>query len=358
MARRSVDRYHEYGIDPDCLAAIMSALCTAIGLLRDFRVFHPPAVPISPQVNCCPMSLIATDESLDAVRSALCSLSWLGPNDSRPAHIHSIGALVARLGHVDSHASGLRTLSLIREAQHVGGGYWVPAPERIIKLAHNYLIVSPNPTTALTRFFGPIKTAGACRTMDGLPSASTNLYSLENWIDAPTDLPLWTKTVIADATHTLRDTMQPAEEILVYVPWLARMGRNYEGPWRNFQDVSNRIGNRLVVCKTPSNQRRFFGEIVGGRIVREAEINVDRLRLSYGINVLSSFRSRVFARSLDSIFEAELSMPLPEAEARLINALAVRTESEIPTYRFSEMYAGLIGSALSNLGIDLTYPNA
>lgn len=79
-------------------------------------------------------------------------------------------------------ADALETLKLIREAEELGGGYWIPPPIRAVDLGGKHcLLIGPHPTAELRRHFGSARRAGAGRVVDAEEAAGLPRQPLAAW---------------------------------------------------------------------------------------------------------------------------------------------------------------------------------
>ena len=160
------------------------------------------------------------NSALDILRAALCALSWVSTRECAPVHLVRLRASCARLGLDESLMELLDVLEMMREAQNLGRGYWVPTPTRAVRLLGCRLIVSANSTCELERLLGlPIEVGGAGRTVSLDKSLTLPEETVDSWVGAPIDLRHWALDIMEHARANLRSTVHPNERVEVFV-WL------------------------------------------------------------------------------------------------------------------------------------------
>ena len=131
-----------------------------------------------PQLSDPPMHI----DSLEYARGVLCSLSFVATDNSREVHVARLHEQFDRAGIASSMADALETLKLMREAEELGGGYWIPAPIRAVDLGGKHcLLIGVHPTEELRRHFGSARRAGAGRVADAEEVVGLPRQSLAAW---------------------------------------------------------------------------------------------------------------------------------------------------------------------------------
>jgi hypothetical protein len=125
---------------------------------------------------------IVNNDPIEVVRAALSALTFTQSEEMLPAHVNRLGSLSARLGGADC-ASALRVLEQLREAQHLGNGYWVPTPTRVVQIPGQRLIISALPTSELIRGLGNTRhSIGVGRIAEGSLAISLPQEDFDQWL--------------------------------------------------------------------------------------------------------------------------------------------------------------------------------
>ena len=300
-------------------------------------------------------NLYFSGEQLDPTRAALCVGSYIGPNNYAAVHFSRIASLAERFGQEEQVISTLETLSLLREAQHVGDGYWVPTPDRLISLATDEsLIISSSPTEHIIgRYGASTKIVGAGRSVRDAQCASASVLAVSDWMAAPEDTIAWAREMFKRAVEEMRETTQTSQGVAVFAPWLkVRNPSKSSTLWRLAEEVTL-AENQVVICRTVTDHRWFFAKFSGRRIEFEAPITADKLRLLYATCVEVGYRTTVPVRMRDGLLGIGLSAPLPDPEERLVYALSRLTDPETKHYTFRPRHLPLLQTYLGTLGLDL-----
>ena len=76
-------------------------------------------------------------DPLEFARGTLCSLSFVATDTARETHVTRLHDQFDRAGVAASMADALGTLQFLREAEPLDGGYWTPAPTRVVEVVGN-----------------------------------------------------------------------------------------------------------------------------------------------------------------------------------------------------------------------------
>lgn len=121
-------------------------------------------------------------DSLEYARGVLSSLSFVTADTAREVHVARLHDQFDRAGIAPLMADALDSLKLIREAEELGGGYWIPPPIRAVDLVGRHrLLIGVHPTAELRRHFGSVRRAGAGRVADADEVVGLPRQSLANW---------------------------------------------------------------------------------------------------------------------------------------------------------------------------------
>jgi hypothetical protein len=295
---------------------------------------------------------LQTSES-DVLRAALCSLSYVSPQEAGPVHVLRLRSCCERLGLSESIHELLVDLELMREVQDLGAGYWIPTPTRTVRLPGCKLIISANSTRELERLLGiRVELGGIGRTVSTeQPTAMPEEATVE-WIGSPTNLSQWTQDIVDRARSGMQPTVHPDERVEVYAPWLLTTGAR----WGSVEDVRDSEPDEPFVCRAAgrTGRRWFFARIKGARIVEEYAIDDHWLRLLYGLDLRHGTSARMTIRceaGRDSIL---LRAPIPQEERRVLIALTRPVEADAgTTYEFAPRYRPAVESVLRRIGFSV-----
>lgn len=299
-------------------------------------------------------------EPIEILRVALCALTYRTPQNFEPVYIGKIASCCERFGLSEDVKQYLEILRLLREYEHLGGGYWAPTPQRIVKFPGCSLVISPNTTTELQRCFpGAIENAGFGRVVVTGRMVALPEQSADNWIGSPTNLIQWTKEQLLSAEVSLRSTVHPEGHIQVYRPWthLLGSGQMLKNRWLAFEELDLDKCDELSLCRIKgiTGSRWFFAKIRDSRVVEECEVSHDqKLRLLYGLDAVHGTSAEIRVHKMEHLRKIELK--IPQEERRLFLALAQKCEGdELGSYKFEfdPRYSLAFEFGLKHLGISL-----
>jgi hypothetical protein len=233
-------------------------------------------------------------EPVEVLRAALCALTYRTAEQFEPVHVMRIRGCCERLGLLEDVVPLLAILRLLREAEDLGDGYWGPTAPRVVKLPGCQLLLSPNPTPELHRWYGTvIKLAGFGRTADAGANLGLPAQTVDDWIGSPSNLALWTRDILKHAENNLRSTVHPDGPIEVYAPWrqLAGTDEPVRKRWFGLQDLMPDDGNELLLCRVPriEGRRWFFAKLFEqgvGRVYREGQKRRVHVRIAIAENTV------------------------------------------------------------------------
>lgn len=267
----------------------------------------------------------------------------------------------------------LQALSDLREAEHVGDGYWLPTPVRFVDLPAEevVLIVGGLDTITLRRTFHPrVQVLWITRTLERamLPPAAFEdralWQALPDYLgDPPASLSDWTQALLRRASRSLKPSAAGYTRFEVYSPKAERTRLQY---YRWIQvDRLPRRPEGVVLCRASEGYqlgpRRYWlgtiGEFRGERRA-DAESPIDPkdvLRLQYGIDLFEECPTRVLVGPRGDDILVQFENFLPSEERRLLLAFGME-ESERPgrlptVYRFRRERFSLIQVAIEGLGL-------
>ncbi len=219
---------------------------------------------------------------LEFVRGILYSLSASNAKHSREVHVARIRSAFDTLGVPALYRVGLRLLTLLREAEPLSGGYWLPSPFRVVEIEDQCIFIGSVPTAL--GFLGNIENDGLCRLLTPGVAAQFPRQSIDSWMG----IHLTDSTSIVAAfyqEHTLRaiPTTIPAElEYLGFVVGSHRVGRRYA--WSS-NPVPVHPDHQVAICRQKHTgvYRYFSAELRSGKVVSEATIRQSIPRLMFAL---------------------------------------------------------------------------
>lgn len=239
-------------------------------------------------------------------------------------HVTRLGNYFERAGIGSSMSDALETMHVLREAEPLGGGYWIPTPIRAVDLSRNIcLLVAPHPTVELRRHFVGARRAGAGRVADvanvqALPRQSLNAWRGTEGQDART----WAAINVDEVLPQLAPSLM-SEGLEVFGTRMGN-GRFSEPEW--LQPGSAGIcewrGVRLFRTRMGATRYRyFFGKQDRGTTLMEGPAVRDALRLQFGLASLAGRTLVIRVRSVSNTTFVSLPMQAPVTVRRLLRAL-------------------------------------
>lgn len=297
---------------------------------------------------------------IEILRAVLCALTYRTPHQFEPVYIGRITSCCERFGLSEDVKQYLEILKLLREYEDLGGGYWTPTPQRLVKFPGCSIVISPNTTAELQRCYpGAIENAGFGRVVVTGGMVALPEQSAHNWIGSPTNLTQWVKEQLISTKEKLRPTVHPDGHIEVYRPWthLTRSGRMEKKRWIALEELNLDICDELLLCRIKgfTGSRWFFAITRASRVVEECEVSHDqKLRLLYGLDAVHGISAEIRVHKMEHLRRIELK--IPQEERRLLLALAQKCEGDergYYKYEFDPRYSVALEFGLKNLGITL-----
>lgn len=216
-----------------------------------------------------------------------------------------------------------KCLEIIGDTVHLGNGFYVPLPLRMIELPESeYVVIVGGTTTTLIRNMIPnARISGYGRIVaktiiPDLIKTDRNLWQdYSNWIGwKPGNIKSWMTLQIRQLSTLGSQSIQGFEEYEVYNS-LGHKERGSRSFWIDQRTIQAQKISGVLLCKTvDSNRRYFLGELKDGYLLNELTItDTDTIRwLMIGLR-LDSGRSPT-ARWNDSFLK--VNSPLPQALER------------------------------------------
>ncbi len=302
-------------------------------------------------------------DPVEYCRGQVAALSYLSAESSREVHILAIRKAFERASRTTDLRYALTILSLLREVQELGNGYWLPTPLRAVSLGEESMIIAASPTKELARHFPGARRAGFARVTASTELSDLPHQSLESWTGAEPDSVEWARFTLLAAVNEIGPTL--TSEGVEFFGTLQRTVAGRAVTLPAWKAKPSQLGiasfSDLLLCRerTGREHHRFFlGRVHSGRVVAEASAPSDVVRLQFGIASLSGRPiSAVRARNESQRFRLFGGLPL--AERRLFLALGRRESSQYGrSYAFRGDQTGRhVEQVLRKLGCDLKEAN-
>lgn len=263
-------------------------------------------------------------DPLEFARGALCAASFVATDAARETHVATLHNLFERAGLAATMADALGTMHFLREAEPLGGGYWIPTPVRTVDLGSDRcLLVGPQPTSELQRHFAGVRRAGAGRVTDradvpDLPSQSQDAWRGSDGSDACA----WTQSAVDSALKQLASSLV-ADGLQVFGTRIAS-GRHREPAWvePGSGAACEWRGIGLFRARTGATRHRyFFGKYGAGKEFLEGPPVQDAARLQFGFAALQRQPMTVTITAVSGATSISLPLAPPRNVRRLLVAL-------------------------------------
>lgn len=288
---------------------------------------------------------------LEFVRGTLYSLSKRDDGRFEAVHASRIQQSFKRLGAPGLYKVGLRLLNLLREAEPLFGGYWLPTPFRTVEIEGELAFVGALPTTF--GFLGEVQGQGISRLLTKEVADRFPRQSLEAWMGTSNHHSV---SIVADfaakharsATRTanLRDV-----ECLSLAP--RRTGRHTQLQWGS-KLIPTLPVEQIAVCRQLSRGRaRYFSaDLIGERVATEAPIDMAIPRLLFAIarHVGSPVKVEIEQgpdRTRTTVHER---LPIEEFRLALLLSKEVIRAGRSTTFVIPSKLAPALGTRLTALG--------
>lgn len=266
----------------------------------------------------------------------------------------------------DPVASILPKLLIIRDVEHVGNGFYVPTPFRVVELPHNgAFVVGGIPTKEVIQLLGKsVRSVGIIRfiKLEEKILDYVMKQSFEAWMGYdPEPVQDWLMKYLEKATKKLvPSSVSTLMSFEVYDPLATSTNLQYYR-WNDCQNWSE-TEQKLYLCRTKMNPRRYWLGLLkkrGNEVQAIKEVDVpftDVRRLQYGFDCLT--KKPTFAQFTQSDKDIAINIfnYLPEQENRFFVGLlsAPGSSGRLPLkYRFPKDFLADVVYLLSNLGIKL-----
>lgn len=296
-------------------------------------------------------------DPVEFARGHLVASAYLSSTSAREVHVQRLHIAFDRAGIAGKLRFALRVLSLMREAEDLGYGYWFPTPLRAVDGGQLTLLVSASPTCELMRHFPSIRRAGYARVISLSDAENLPRQSLDQWLgDTPGSTEAWANLELECARAAMGTTSPyPHVEFFGVMASGPRESPTFSPHWAHDPARAVIHGDGIVLCRERLSAvafRYFVGQLDDGLLVAESNRTVDADRLQFGLAALAQRNISVNAKRLSDADVYFMPAQLPRSERRLLFALGQR-DMCLPgkAYRVSLGAASsLVNARLKSLG--------
>jgi len=290
-------------------------------------------------------------------RGHISALSFSSNTTAREVHILRIRNIFDRAGIINKLKYTLSVLSLMRELQNLGRGYWFPVPVRIVPIPKGGILLGILSTNEFRTKFPDVKSAGYARVIGESIENNLPRQDLDNWLglDVPNSIS-WSKSQITLAQENMSSALPKINIQFLGSANTKKYSKYPSNPiWTDNNKAAIVLEKGVVFCRehiTGNIFRYFIGQLQGAKVVAEAEVRCDLIRFQYGFAALADkpFCITLEGKTGDKIFHVPAWLPRPERQLML--ALGVRERSLLEkAYRVTgEEFNMLIIERLHRLG--------
>jgi hypothetical protein len=268
-----------------------------------------------------------------------------------PVHVSRIQRAFARLGAPWLHKGGLKLIQLLREAEPLHGGYWLPTPYRVIEIEDELVFIGATPNAH--GLLGGARMEGLGRLLAPEVANRYPRQSLDSWLDFTAQAPSTTVAVFK-AAHARAEARTSSLTGVTYLNLATSRatGRNYFY-WSD-RSVSLLASEKIAICKHShhGHLRYFSARLEKGVVITEAPIGTSITRLLFAIAHHLGAPATAVGRATKLGLEITLNERLPIEEFRLalLVSRGIVRAGRSTTYLISPELAPAFCSRLALLG--------
>ncbi|WP_066400366.1 hypothetical protein [Neobacillus mesonae] len=254
--------------------------------------------------------------------------------------------------------SKLVTLELLGDISHIGNGFWIPTPIRLIQLPNNedIALIGGSSTKYASIISGSISQVGLGRVIkkDNISKWALDDKKLwqpysqwAGWI--PKNLSEWTKAQIKQAQEKGASTLYSYDDFEIFISF--KSNSNFRTAWIKAIEASDDIPKRgVLLCRTRDKRLSYFlGVFKDGKIIKELPIK-DKEILSWLRIGLRNIHGRNLAgRWTEGKLRVYPPLPKPLERIILLHSYKIKTPEETAYYALDE-YKGKVEENLKNFG--------
>lgn len=222
-------------------------------------------------------------------------------------------------------------LVLCGDIAHVGNGYWIPCPIRMLRIGHDHAyLLGGAPLQSLSRHVhASIVAVGPLRYVQTSEMTDLPTLTLAQWLEHDEPLAAWTECMLTRAADELVPQADIEDDTLeIYAPDLYRM-RQRSGFWapaREFHEAAPSL--RLFRPKTtpqwtfdrPDYLGVFRKGSQGARLLKAVRIAHDvARRLQFGLDLRYQTSRTLTLRHVGDCYRLDVKFPpFPKSESRVL----------------------------------------
>lgn len=302
-------------------------------------------------------------DPIEFVRGFVSSLSLTAAGVVHEIHIGKIQENFSR-SDLSSQALklALNAISSLREIEHIGKGYWLPTPTRVVYLGNETaLLLSIASTDELKRHFSSVRRAGLGRLVAMAQVSHLPTQSLKSWCGTyEVDTATWARTLIKSVKNDFRPSIVQTGLEAFSVKSVSRPPyiTHHEPVWLPIRDSRILVWNSVSLFRSRigfNHYRYFLGIVTGSIALLEGPSVKDNLSLQFGLASLIGKPLTVSVRSKVNSIYLKLPLTVPSSVKRLLSALC-----EINPHEFGYVWQchkaecwPTIKSAIQHLGCEI-----
>jgi hypothetical protein len=295
---------------------------------------------------------------LDIARAVVLSASRSDLSESPiKNHIHRLENLAKKFGFRGSFLETLGILSDLKEIQHLGGGYWVPAPSRNIRIEDEWLIISSVPTAHLPQDLNLLNSCGFARNAKN-PNSEWPTQELSDWLGTTKDLRMWISEYLITASKYLGKTSLCFTELQFYGPWVKQ--KIYKRSFRNWiplADMPESMKKILFLARAIDDGiTKYYWCSFENNLLLESSIVVrskEVIKIQYALEIFheSEWRELKMIYIDDNIF-FDCKFQLPSEIDILLKALGEKiVKNDSTTYKIQKNHEKFISNQIKKFHI-------
>lgn len=245
-------------------------------------------------------------------------------------------------------------MELLREAQPLHGGYWIPTPYRTVEIGEEFGFIGAMPTAH--DLLGNIRMEGLCRFVTPDVAERFPRQSLENWMGVT----YRDASVVVDKFITTHFGTETGTTKLTGVEYLklAPLGAKGYCQFQWSEEVVNVLpAENIAICKQVYNGRiRYFSaSLRKGSIATEAPVytGVPRLLFAIARHVGTPIRVSAFPSSRGVEVTVSERLPVEEFRLALLTSREAFRAGRSTRFTFSPKLASVFCAQLALLGCSL-----
>lgn len=267
---------------------------------------------------------------------------------------------------IDPVSNILKGLTSIRDISHIGKGFYVPTPFRLVELPHTgFLAIGCMPTREVIKTLGrPVQSVGILRYIveDMQKCDSMAKQSFSNWIGYNLQpVKDWSVRYLKKAMDKLVISGLIGLSFEVYDPVSTSTNLQYYR-WIDSHDWSGRE-RQLYLCRTKIAPKRYWLALLRRRdndvyVIRECDLtpSSDIRRLQYGFDILAEKPTIANINLIKKKLVVEFYNDIPNQEKRFFSGFSLKSNQrgKFPQkYNIPKDFLSDVVFMLSNLGVKI-----